>query len=194
MEELDTIISNEELTAEQKAQEINKIIGSNYIPRSKYNDKVAKIEEEKNNIQTEFDSYKASKMTEEEKKAEEESKRIARTQELSDQLSTYMIKTAFAQNGLDEESFKDIIPTLIQTTPEATQKVVSGVVEILKKQKTNIEDGIKEDLKAQTPKPEGGNSQNQSSQTDKERLLARYNATESPIEQAAILMELNKLK
>ena len=133
-------------------------------------------------------------MTEEEKKAEEESKRIARTQELSDQLSTYMIKTAFAQNGLDEESFKDIIPTLIQTTPEATQKVVSGVVEILKKQKTNIEDGIKENLKAQTPKPEGGNSQNQSSQTDKERLLARYNATESPVEQAAILMELNKLK
>lgn len=194
MEELDTIISNEELTAEQKAQEINKIIGSNYIPRSKYNDKVAKIEEEKNNIQTEFDSYKASKMTEEEKKAEEESKRIARTQELSDQLSTYMIKTAFAQNGLDEESFKDIIPTLVQATPEATQKVVNGVVEILKKQKTNIEDGIKEDLKAQTPKPEGGNSQNQSSQTDKERLLARYNATESPIEQAAILMELNKLK
>ena len=92
------------------------------------------------------------------------------------------------------ESFKDIIPTLVQTTPEATQKVVNGVVEILKKQKTNIEDGIKEDLKAQTPKPEGGNSQNQSSQTDKERLLARYNATESPIEQAAILMELNKLK
>lgn len=194
MEELDKIISNEELTAEQKTEEINKIIGNNYIPRSKYNDKVAKFEEEKRNIQTEFDTYKASKMTEEEKKAEEESKRIARTQELSNQLSTYMIKTAFAQNGLDEEAFKDVIPTLIQTTPEATQNVLNGVVEILKKQKTNIEDGIKQNLKAQAPKPEGGNSQNQSSQTDKERLMAAYNSATSPVEQAAILMELNKLK
>ena len=60
MEELDKIISNEELTAEQKTEEINKIIGNNYIPRSKYNDKVAKFEEEKRNIQTEFDTYKAS--------------------------------------------------------------------------------------------------------------------------------------
>ena len=61
MEELDKIISNEELTAEQKAAEINKLIGSNYIPRNKFNDKVAKLEEERDTIKIDFDNFKASK-------------------------------------------------------------------------------------------------------------------------------------
>lgn len=193
MEELDKIINNEELTAEQKAAEINKLIGSNYIPRNKFNDKVAKLEEERNTIKTDFDNYKASKMTEEEKKAEEEAKRAAKTQELSNRLSTMMVENAFARNGLDEESYKDIIPTLVQTTPEATEKVVNSVVEILKKQKDSIEGSYKASMKAQTPKPDGGNSQNQAGQTDKEKLVAAYSATSSPVEQAAILTELNKL-
>ena len=73
-EELSQVLSNEELDDEAKTAEIQKIIGSKFIPQKKYNDLKEETSKAYGLLQQEYNDYKQSKMTDEEKKQEYVSK------------------------------------------------------------------------------------------------------------------------
>ena len=77
-EELVKILGNEELKSdEERVNAINKLLAESTIPKDKYNDTSAKLreaEEKLTSMTNEFEEFKKSKMTDEEKKnAEKES-------------------------------------------------------------------------------------------------------------------------
>ena len=191
-EELQAILDNTETTSEEKQTAIKALVGKGFVPKTKFDEKMAKNKEEYDALQNDYNAYKQSKMTEEEKKAEEALKKEQQLQDYSKRLSISTAKTIFAENGLTEDEYRDVLPNIVQATPEATENVAKSVAKLLSSQKTKLEEGFKETVKSSTPKPESGTSQTQAL-TDKEKLQEAYLKAESPIERASLLRQINEL-
>lgn len=191
-EELQAVLDDENTSTEEKQNAIKAMIGKGFVPKSKFDEKIAKSKEEYEALQNDYNAYKQSKMTEEEKKAEEALKKEEKLQEYSNRLSVSTAEKIFAENGLTAEEYKDVLPNIVQATPEATEKVAQSVAKLLSSQKTKLEEGFKEQVKGSTPKPESGTSQTQAL-TEKEKLQEAYMKAESPIEKASLLRQLNEL-
>ena len=65
-EELNKILSNEELDQTARVEAIKAIVGKDYVPVKKHTETVNQL----NNVKTEFNQFKEEKMTDEEKQAE----------------------------------------------------------------------------------------------------------------------------
>lgn len=191
-EELQAVLEDENSTTEEKQNAIKAMVGKGFVPKAKFDEKVAKSKEEYEALQNDYNAYKQSKMTEEEKKAEEALKKEEKLQEYSKRLSISTAEKIFAENGLSQEEYKDVLPNIVQATPEATEAVANSVAKLLSSQKAKLEEGFKETVKGSTPKPEKGTSQTQAL-TEKEKLQEAYLNAESPIERASLLRQLNEL-
>ena len=191
-EELQAVLEDENSTTEEKQNAIKAMVGKGFVPKSKFDEKVAKSKEEYDALKNDYDAYKQSKMTEEEKKAEEALKKEQQLQDYSKRLSVSTAEKIFAENGLTAEEYKDVLPNIVQATPEATENVAKSVAKLLTSQKTKLEETFKETVKGSTPKPESGTSQTQAL-TDKEKLQEAYLKAESPIEKASLLRQINEL-
>lgn len=191
-EELQAVLEDENSTTEQKQTAIKAMIGKGFVPKAKFDEKMAKSKEDYEALQNDYNAYKQSKMTEEEKKAEEAVKKEEKLQEYANRLSVSTAEKIFAENGLTAEEYKDVLPNIVQATPEATEKVAQSVAKLLSSQKAKLEEGFKETVKGNTPKPESGTSQTQAL-TDKEKLQEAYMKAESPIERASLLRQINEL-
>ena len=191
-EELQAVLEDENSTTEEKQNAIKAMIGKGFVPKAKFDEKMAKSKEEYETLQNDYNAYKQSKMTEEEKKAEEAMKKEELLQSYSKRLSVSTAEKIFAENGLTAEEYKDVLPNIVQATPEATENVAKSVAKLLSSQKVKLEEGFKEAVKGSTPKPESGTSQTQAL-TDKEKLQEAYMKADNPIERASLLRQINEL-
>ena len=191
-EELQAVLEDENTSTEEKQNAIKAMVGKGFVPKAKYDEKIAKKEEEYETLQNDYNAYKQSKMTEEEKKAEEALAKEQKLQDYANRLSVSTAEKIFAENGLTAEEYKDVLPNIVQATPEATEKVAQSVAKLLSSQKAKLEEGFKETVKGNTPKPESGTSQTQSL-TDREKLQEAYMKAESPVERASLLRQMNEL-
>lgn len=191
-EELQAVLEDENSTTEEKQNAIKAMVGKGFVPKAKFDEKMAKSKEDYEALQNDYNAYKQSKMTEEEKKAEEAMKKEEKLQEYANRLSVSTAEKIFAENGLTAEEYKDVLPNIVQATPEATEKVAQSVAKLLSSQKVKLEEGFKETVKSSTPKPVSGTSQTQAL-TDREKLQEAYLKAETPIEKASLLRQLNEL-
>lgn len=192
-EELLALLGDENSTIEQKQTAIKAMVGKSFVPKAKFDEREAKRKEEYEALQNDYNAYKQSKMTEEEKKAEEALKKEQQLQDYSKRLSVSTAEKIFAENGLTAEEYKEVLPNIVQATPEATENVAKSVAKLLSSQKAKLEEGFKETVKGNTPKPESGTSQTQAL-TDKEKLQEAYLNAESAVERASLLRQLNELE
>lgn len=192
-EKIQEILGNEELDTEAKVTAIKSLVGEGFIPRSKYNEKVEKGKEALDTLQKEFDAFKQSKMTEEEKKAEEALKKEQQLQEYSKRLSVSTAEKIFAENGLAEDDYKDVLGTIVQGTPEATEAMAKSIASLLKSQQSKLQTEFKETIKNGNPKPESGNVNGQV-QTDLEKLQSEFNNASNPVDRASLLRKINELQ
>lgn len=162
-EELAKILSNTELDDTKKAEEIQKAVNALYVPATTVAEERKankKLLEDKNkafeDLTNEYDAYKQSKMTEEEKKQEELRKKDEQYTNALMRLSKSTAINVFANAGLQENDYKDFLEDIVDIDEEKTKTLAEKICNTITKQKSNIAEKMKEDfINGATPPPAG---------------------------------------
>jgi len=159
-EELQDILSNEELDENGRVEAIKTLVGNGFIPRTKYSElskKVENVELEKKNVMSEFEQFKKEKMTEEEKIAEQKQKELEENEKVKLSLSQMTAENIFAKAGFKEEDYQDLLKNIVGTDIEKTKSLAETFCNTLVKQKETVEKGIREAIIKGAKKPSAGN-------------------------------------
>lgn len=159
-EELVRILGSEEFkTDEDRANAINKALAESTIPKDKFNDTSAKLkeaEEKLNSMSNDFEEFKKSKMTDEEKKNAERESMQNQLLKYQLDLNRLEVEKIFESNGLTQEDYKDIEANIIGKDRETSIASATAFVNILKAKSEKVAQATKEELLKQTPTPVGG--------------------------------------
>lgn len=165
-EELNKILSNEELDSNARVEAIKALVGKDFVPVSKHTEKIGELQK----VQNDFENYKKSKMTDEEKNAEAIRVAQENEQKTNRMLSQLFAENVFAKAGIKEEDYKDIIPDIIQSDAETTKKIAEKICSTMVKQKAEIEKNMQKKIADAQKKPEGG----EGNQSDDKNTLDNY--------------------
>ena len=159
-EELVKILGNEELKSdEERVNAINKLLAESTIPKDKFNETSSKLkeaEERLTSMSNEFEEFKKSKMTDEEKKNAEKESMQNQLLKYQYDLNRLEVEKIFESNGLSQEDYKDIEANIIGKDREASIASANAFVNILKNNSEKVAQKTKQDLLKDTPTPIGG--------------------------------------
>jgi len=166
-EELAKIMGNAELDDAGKQEAIKAFLNTNYVPAKIHREEVKNLKGKVQEKETEFNNFKQSKMTEDEKKAEQERIKEESYQKTNLLLSKMVAETTFAKAGFKEDEYSDLLDSVIQSDYEKTQEFATKICNTMLKQKEAMESKLKQDIINGTPKPpEGGDGENKTSNLD----------------------------
>ena len=174
-EELNQILTNEELDATARVEAIKNLVGKNYVPVKKHTDAINKLKTDYDTMKTEYTQFKETKMTDEERQAELIKQEREKAEKQSRMLSKLFAENTFSKAGFNEEDYKEIIPTIIRDDPEETRSIAEQICNAMVSQRKSIEDRIKQDLIKGQKKPEGGNADGDEGLTEVEKYKKAYN-------------------
>ena len=164
-EELVKILSNAELDDAKKAEEIQKTVNALYVPattvaeeRKANKEALANKDKAFANLSAEYDTYKQSKMTEEEKKQEEIRKKDEAYNSALRKLSKSTAINVFTSAGLQEDDYKEFIEDIVDIDEEKTKTLAEKICTTITKQKSDIANKMKEDIINGTIPPPAGNA------------------------------------
>lgn len=161
---IETVLNDESLTTnEERVEAIKKGLATLVIPKDKYNDLSSRLKTTESNLstlQTEYEDFKKSKMTDEERvnaerKQFEEDKR-ANAIEKSD----LAVQKLLLKNGIevkdDDVELKETLSTIISEDYDKSIKLANSFISLLNKTKDITEKATTTKLLNETPKPVGG--------------------------------------
>lgn len=164
-EELVKIMSNPELDDAKKAEEIQKTINALYVPattvaeeRKANKEALANKDKAYADLTAEYDTYKQSKMTEEEKKQEELRKKDEQYTNALMRLSKATARSVFADAKIPKEDYENFLEYIVDIDEEKTKKLAEKICETIVKQKKEVADKMKEDIINGTTPPPAGNA------------------------------------
>lgn len=151
-------------TTDERVEAITKALGPMVVPKDVFNDTNTKLktaESELVTTQTEFNNFKQSKMTDDEKakaqveKFENDKKDIARTK------SELAIQKLLMKNGIEvneeDTELNETIQNLVSEDMDKSIKLANNFINLLNKTKDNTKKETVTDLLNSTPKPDVGN-------------------------------------
>lgn len=197
-EELVKILGNEELKSnEEKVDAINKLLAESTIPKDKFNDTSAKLKEAEQKLTSmsnDFEEFKKSKMTDEEKKNAERESMQNQLLKYQLDLNRLEVEKIFESNGLTQEDYKDIEANIIGKDRETSIASATAFVNILKTRSEKVAQATKEELLKQTPTPVGGTGGTQTVSNLEELQNAYSNALKEKdvVAQAKLLREIQQ--
>lgn len=192
-EELNQILSNQELDDAAKAEAIKTLVGENFVPTKKYNSEKQNTktqQEAYNSLKKEFDEFKASKMTDEEKKAEEAKQMQEQYQKANLTISKMYAENTFAKAGFKEEDYVGILNSIVTEDPDKTKGLAETICKSMLKQREDIEKAVKEKIIKGTQTPPAGNNDdagNESKLDQYKRLFAEAQKTNDMVKQATYI-------
>ena len=199
-EELVKILESEELKSSgEKVDAINKLLAENTIPKDKFNElngKLKSAEDKYNSINKEYENYKMSKMTDEEKKNAEKEEMANKLLQYQMDLNRLEVEKIFESNGLKEDDYKGILPNIIGKDRESSIASANTFVSILKNNAEKVEQATKQSLLQSTPTPIGGTSGTKPSSNLEDLQIAYAEAIKSKdqVAQAKLLREIQMEK
>jgi len=197
-EELVKILGNEELKSnEEKVDAINKLLAESTIPKDKFNDtstKLKEAEERLTSMTNEFEEFKKSKMTDEEKKNAERENMQNQLLKYQLDLNRLEVEKIFESNGLTQEDYKDIEANIIGKDRETSIASANAFVSILKANSEKVAQATKQALLKDTPAPVGGNGATKTVSNLDELTQAYSNALKEKdtFAQAKLLREIQE--
>lgn len=189
-EELNKILSNEELDQTARVEAIKAIVGKDYVPVKKHTETVNQL----NSIKTEFNQFKETKMTDEEKQAEAIRLEKEKSSKQSKMLSQLIAENVFSKAGFKEDDYKEIIPSILKDEPEETKSLASVICNTMLNQKKVIENQVKEQIIKGQKKPEGGDNPDEGV-TQLDKLKTAYAEAEKNgdmVAMASLTMQIAK--
>ncbi len=176
-EELGSILENAELSNEAKQEAIKALVGKSFVSNDQYNKAKAKQTEQVNAynaLKAEFDTFKESKMSDEEKQAEVSRKMQEQYQKANLTISKMYAENTFAKAGFKEDDYKDILDNIVSENTDKTKGLAETICASMLKQKADIEKAMKDKIiKGQTPPP-AGNDNDKGSGDEIENLKKLY--------------------
>ena len=165
-EELAQVLSNVELDDNAKIDAIQKMVSAKYVSadilateRKKFKETLAGQETNFKNLQTEFNDYKQSKMTDDEKREALAKQREQEFEQAMKKASRYSAKSVFAEAGLKEEEYSEILEDIVGIDEERTRSLAEKMCKMITSQKQGTEQDIKNKILNGTTPPPAGNSQ-----------------------------------
>ena len=180
-EELTKILANTELDDAKKAEEIQKTVNALYVPATTVAEERKankKLLDDKNkayeDLTNEYDKFKQSKMTEEEKKQEELRTKDEQYNNALMRLSKSTAINVFTSAGLQEDDYKEFIEDIVNIDEEKTKTLAEKICATITKQRSDIANKMKEDIINGTTPPPAGNAE-YSQKTKKEEYQSLLN-------------------
>lgn len=163
-ETIEQVLNDETLTTnEERVDAIAKGLATLVIPKDKYNDLSTKLKNTENSyvaLCNEYEEFKKSKMTDEEKvKAEREAfeKQKVENAKMKSELA---VKGLLLDNGIkindDDTELKETLENIISENYEKSVKLANNFISLLNKTKDQTEKQTTTNLLNNTPKPIGG--------------------------------------
>ena len=163
-EVIENVLNDETyVTNEERVEAIKKGLATLVIPKDKYNDLSTRLKTSESNystLQTEFNDYKKSKMTEEELNQAKETELAEKVKQNNIKASELAVKSLLLDNGIkvtDEDTeLKETLQNIISEDMDKSFKLTNSFISLLNKTKTNTEKETTTKLLKDTPKPIGG--------------------------------------
>jgi len=163
-EVIENVLNDETyVTNEERVEAIKKGLATLVIPKDKYNDLSTRLKTSESNystLQTEFNDYKKSKMTEEELNQAKETELAEKVKQNNIKASELAVKSLLLDNGIkvtDEDTeLKETLQNIISEDMDKSIKLTNSFISLLNKTKTNTEKETTTKLLKDTPKPIGG--------------------------------------
>lgn len=125
----------------------------------KFTDEKKKLTDSYSALQTEYADYKASKMTDDEKKEEASKKMEQNYKDLCLKYNRKAAEKIFAASGFQEEEYSEILEGIVGEDEETTIKTAQSICNVMTAKKKDIEKDIKTKVAQGTPKPEAGDGE-----------------------------------
>ena len=163
-EVIENVLSDETYTTnEERVEAIKKGLATLVIPKDKYNDLNAKLKNAENKasaIQTEYDEFKQSKMTADEK-AEAERKQFEQDKKNNAiEKSSLAVERLLLKNGIevkdDDVELKETLQSIVSEDLDKSIKLANSFISLLNKTKDQTAKETTTQLLNNTPKPIGG--------------------------------------
>lgn len=163
-EVIENVLSDETYTTnEERVEAIKKGLATLVIPKDKYNDLNAKLKNTENKIsalQTEYDEFKQSKMTADEK-AEAERKQFEMDKKNNAiEKSSLAVEKLLLKNGIevkdDDVELKETLQSIVSEDLDKSVKLANSFISLLNKTKDQTAKETTTQLLNNTPKPIGG--------------------------------------
>lgn len=181
-EELANVLSNTELDDNGKIEAIQKMVGAKYVSadilaneRKKFKETLEGEQAKINNLQTEFNAYKQSKMTDDEKAQEKAKEQQENYENALRKVSKYSAQSVFASAGLEEEDYAEFLEDIVGLDEDKTKNLAQKICQTITKQKVNKEEEIKNQILNGTTPPPAGNNNRTIAETDIERYQKLLN-------------------
>lgn len=163
-EVIENVLNDETyVTNEERVEAIKKGLATLVIPKDKYNDLSTRLKTSESNystLQTEFNDYKKSKMTEEELNQAKETELAEKVKQNNIKASELAVKSLLLDNGIkvtDEDTeLKETLQNIISEDMDKSIKLTNSFISLLNKTKTNTEKETTTKLLKDAPKPIGG--------------------------------------
>lgn len=163
-EEIKNILSDETLDENAKVEKLKELqdktskeyVGNSYIPREKYNEQKTKYEQSYKELKAEYDSYKQSKMTDEEKAQELQAKREAELRDANKEIAKLTAESIFKGNGLKEEDYGSFMNMIEVMDKENAAEFANNLTKLISNQKDLQTTKIEKDIVKNTPTPQVG--------------------------------------
>ena len=169
-EAIEQVLSNETYTTnEEKVDAITKELAKLVIPKDKYNElsnRLQKTEGDLTSLKTEYDDFKKSKMTEDEKKEAEKQKFEEMKKANAIEKSDLAVQKLLLKNGIeikdDDVELKETLSTIVSEDYDKSIKLANGFISLINKTKDTTAKETTTKLLGNTPAPVGGTSSSSS--------------------------------
>lgn len=187
MEEIKSILTNAELDENAKHEAIQTLINTGYVPAKVHSEEVKKLKGELANKDTEFNQFRISKMSEEEKHAELQRQQEEKNKATNLRLSRILAENVFARAKFDEDDYKGLLDNIVTENVESTEILAKTLCDTMTKQRESVEAKIRESIINKTPKPQGGDDKETPTDVDTlEKALDSARKSRNMIEVAKI--------
>lgn len=156
-EMIENVLSNETYTTnEERAEAIKKGLATLVIPKDKYNDlsiKLKNTETSLSTLQTEYDDFKKSKMTEDELREAEKAELETRKQNIALKESEYAVRDLFESNEIPKKEYEKTLKKIVTYDKDKSLEIAQTIVELLSETADKTKKQTVTDLLNDTPKP-----------------------------------------
>lgn len=183
-EAIQQVLSNEAYTTdEERVDAIKKELAKLVIPKDKYNDlsnRLKNTESEYATLQAEYDDFKKSKMTDDEKRESERKAFEEQVKQNAIAKSDLAVQKLLLQNGIeikdDDNELKETLATIVSEDYDKSIKLANSFISLINKTKDQSAKETTTKLLNETPKPIGG--------LDSSSTLSKVDMLKKDLEQA----------
>jgi len=163
-EAIELVLSNEAYTTnEERVEAISKELAKLVIPKDKYNDlsnRLKNTESEYSSLQNEYEDFKKSKMTDDEKRESERKAFEEQVKQNAIAKSELAVQKLLLQNGIeikDEDTeLQDTLATIVSEDYDKSLKLANSFISLINKTKDQSAKETTTKLLNETPAPIGG--------------------------------------